>query len=104
MNQPFRATHPTASSISLSASSQRFVLGAMGNMPIEGFQIRVLNKGANDIWSEPGDSLVTANSTTSMRMLPNSVEVFTVDKMTTHLGVISTGAGNTVDMTPGTCA
>ncbi len=64
--------------------------------------IRIVNVGTNVIFVEPVENAATAASvTTSIPILPNTVEIFTFPNDKIGLAVISGTAGNTVYVTPG---
>ena len=86
-------------SLAVTASNQALISGSGST---NGNQIRILNLGARTVWLEfglPGASPVAA-AATSMPMLANSVEVFSVSKHTV-IAAISDGTGNTIYVTPG---
>ncbi len=64
--------------------------------------IRVANVGANVIFIEQVEAAATAASvTTSVPILPNTVEVFTFPNDKIGVAVIAAATGNTVYITPG---
>lgn len=65
--------------------------------------IRVVNSGTDTVFLEFGnaDATVTASTTTSMPMLGNTVEVFTLTQSTYTIGYIGVAGGNTLYITPG---
>ena len=63
--------------------------------------VRLVNSGTNTIFVEFGTSGVTATTTTSIPLLPNSVETFVFRKENTHVAAIADTAGNTLYVTYG---
>lgn len=94
----WRNTFPAATVNAAVGTSSSFVA-----LPKLGVQaIRVANVGANVIFIEQVESAATAASvTTSVPMLPNTVEVFTFPNDKVGVAVISAATGNTVYITPG---
>lgn len=73
--------------------------------PTIGIQsIRVLNAGSNTIFIAIGDSTVTAATTTSMPILPYSVETFMFPNEATNVAAIAASTGNTMYITTGESA
>ena len=67
----------------------------------EGAQVRVCNSGSVVAFVAFGDSGATATTTTSMPILPNTVEVFTVNPTQTHMAAITASGSTTLYLTTG---
>jgi len=85
------------------------VTGSSSSVTIQGVDgssgpvLRIVNVGTNTVfiaWAGPGTA-ATASLTTSMPMLPNSVETFTLPTNTTQLSAIAATTGNTLYITRG---
>lgn len=63
--------------------------------------VKVANIGTSAAFIKIGDSAVAAATTTSMPVLANSVEVFTLNTGDTHVAIIG-AAGSVVYVTMGT--
>lgn len=63
--------------------------------------VRLVNSGTATIFIEFVQASQTAALTTSLPMLPNTVEVFTLPTDVTRLSVIGTGTTNTLYVTYG---
>jgi hypothetical protein len=63
--------------------------------------LRIANVGTTPIFIEFGDTTTTASVTTSMPILANTVEVFTLDYTDTIVSAIAAGAGSTMYITYG---
>lgn len=62
--------------------------------------LRIVNSGANTVFIEISTAAQTASLTTSMPMLPNSVEVFNAP-WEAVVSAIAGATGNTLYITPG---
>jgi len=73
--------------------------------PAVGIQsIRIVNSGANIIYINIGGSTITAATSTSMPILPYSVETFMLPNDATHVACIAATTGNTMFITTGESA
>lgn len=63
--------------------------------------IRIVNVGTNVVFINIGTSGVTATTTTSIPLLPNSAEVFFLRRENTHVAAIAGATGNTLYITTG---
>lgn len=63
--------------------------------------IRVSNPGGVTVYVRFGDSVVAAQASTGMDLLPGTVETFRVPVGTTHLAAITDGGVTTLRITPG---
>lgn len=95
---PFRQTGP-ATTQTLTTSSQTFNLNR--SAPLESRSIRIVNKGPDYSYIEFGSSGVSAASSRSLIILPDSIEVFGVRDGETHIAVICEGATNTLQFCEG---
>ena len=66
--------------------------------------VRIVNAGTNTIFVEFGNSAVTATTTTSMPILPNTAETFVFRNENTHVAAIASTTGNTLYVTYGSGA
>lgn len=97
----FRPQSPTVS-VAVTASSVNSVFA--GWIALSGVkQLRVVNEGPNTIYIEFGEgtSVPTAAVGTSLPLLANTVEVFTIGGDKTSISFISSATGNTIRFTGG---
>lgn len=66
------------------------VTSARLHMPRQGGTIRIVNPGIRPVWLEWGDYTVTANISTSVQMLPNSVVQFRLPRAAVCMAAITT--------------
>lgn len=92
---PFRPLAETTN-IAVTASSQVSAVTKLDS----GGSVRIVNSGAAVSFVTFGTAASTATTTTSMPMLPNSVETFWLEKEQTHIAVIGT-VSNTLYVTFG---
>lgn len=92
----FRPQSPTVS-VAVTASS---VNSVFAGWPVSAGvkAIRIVNEGPNTIYIEFGEGVAvpTAVVGTSMAMLPNTVEVFTLGNDKTSISFIASATGNTI--------
>ena len=84
--------------LAVTASSQ--VL-AVNIVPIGNRTLRIANIGTQTIFIAFGVSTSTATVSTSMPVLPNTVETFFMRNENTHLAVIAGSTGSTIYVTIG---
>lgn len=98
-----RAFKPYGANVTVNAavttSSAALAFGSGGSIGTK--SVRIANVGSNTIFITFGTGSATAATTTSLPMLGNTVEVFTVNADNTHVAHISGAAGNTIYVTVG---
>lgn len=99
--RPFRPIAATANAAVTAGSTAITIVGA----PVGTAAVRLLNNGSAVVFITIQDtSTVAATTTTSVPMLPNSVETFEITNDNQFVSVISTTTGNTLYVTLGTSA
>lgn len=97
----FQPASPTVN-VAVTAASAN-VLITRPNMGTQ--TVRLHNSGTNTVFVEFGKtSAVTASLTTSIPLLPNSVETFTIMNDQGYVAAIAGGSGNTLYITTGDSA
>lgn len=76
------------------------VTSARLHMPRRGGTIRVLNPSSRPVWLEFGGYTVTANTSTSVQMLPNSVVQWRLPREASCMAAIATAATGNDKGTP----
>ena len=74
---------------------------AIPNTPLGTRSLRIVNSGTQNIFLDFVTTTGTSVATTSMPMLPGSIEVFTFGNDITHIAVIAGAVGSTIYITPG---
>jgi hypothetical protein len=103
MTTQIRAFRPSVQNgtvnIAVTASNQVLTLGS----PVpQGTQaLRVANIGTQTVFIELGTSAAVAAVTTSMPLLANTTEVFTIKNDITSIAVIAGNTGSTIYVTAG---
>ena len=87
-------------SISLTTSSANVALPALIGSGV-GYQLRIFNSSTATAFIAFGQSGVTASTSTSLPMLPNSVEVFSIPFNTSYVAAIGSATNGTVYITQG---
>jgi hypothetical protein len=70
------------------------------HMPRQGGTVRIVNSGDRPVWLEWGDYTVTANTSTSVQMLPHSVVQFRLPRAASCMAAITTAGGGADKGTP----
>ena len=88
MNQAFAFSPATWSGVPLTASTttSRVSVDGSSSQTVQG--VRVVNEGSAVAYIVAGDSTVVA-TTSGLRVMPNSVEVFLIPPLATHMAAIT---------------
>lgn len=95
--KPFKVNG--TANLAVTASSQTLAIPA--GVGVGTPAVRVANVGTQTIFIDFGLSTGTASTSTSMPILANTVEVFSIVNDVTHLAVIAGSTGSTVYLTVG---
>lgn len=97
--QAFIPSVASTVNIDISGSSQRVLVS--GSVTT---QVRVMNNGSATVWINPGDSTVTAATTTGMPVGPGVTEILTLfssDGGPIYIAGIAAGSTGKIYFTPG---
>lgn len=95
----FSPMTPTVSIASVGTSSSNVARTLSGHLG--GDEIRIANTGTAVAFVEFGESTIAATTTTSVPILPNTVEVFSVNPVQTHVAAITVSGTTTLYITTG---